>query len=195
MLVLGSLQALLTQLVSPPSLHTAIILTPQGHLIAYNSSASPPLSEDNLRIIVGLSGEVWREGVRGKNEEDVAIAECDLGRILVVPVWPPNHSSASGSSSDGTASTSTASTAASTPAPQFVPAHMLPHGIQQPPRRPEPLLLIALHATPETSWGMMRMKAKTLANHLAEPVGVVGSRLVTGSAAAVHRAPTMRSYS
>ena len=48
MLVLSSLTALLNHLVTPPVLHTAILLTPQGHLVAYSSRAQPPLSRKSI---------------------------------------------------------------------------------------------------------------------------------------------------
>ena len=85
MLVLSSLTALLNQLVTPPVLHTAILLTPQGHLVAYSSRAQPPLSEDSVRVIVGLTGEVWREGIKDGNEEDIGMAESEVGHSRSFP--------------------------------------------------------------------------------------------------------------
>ena len=72
MLVLSTLSGLLSQLVSP-SLHTAILLTPQGHLVAYACNPSP--AEERVRIVVGLSSEVWREGIDGDEDEEAPYSE------------------------------------------------------------------------------------------------------------------------
>lgn len=59
MLVLSTLHNLLAQIVSPGKLHTAVLLTPAGELVSVASK--PPRPKDEVRVIVGLSGEVWRE--------------------------------------------------------------------------------------------------------------------------------------
>ena len=66
MLVLSTLNALLAQLTTS-YLHTAILITPQGHLVAYSTQST---GEDRIRVLVGLSSEVWREGIEGNDEED-----------------------------------------------------------------------------------------------------------------------------
>lgn len=71
MLVLSTLNSLLAQLVTP-SLHTAILSTPQGHIVAF-ACDQVPTSEDRLRILVGLCGEAWKE-------EDRVAEEGDFGR-------------------------------------------------------------------------------------------------------------------
>lgn len=58
MLNLSNLRKLLSQVLSP-SLHTAVLFTPEGQLVSY--AASPYTSKDEVRVLVGLSGELWQE--------------------------------------------------------------------------------------------------------------------------------------
>ena len=59
MLMLSILHSLLSQVLAPPHLHTAVLFTTSGELV---SAASEPIRpKDEIRIIVGLSGEVWQE--------------------------------------------------------------------------------------------------------------------------------------
>jgi hypothetical protein len=76
MLVLSSITALLNQLLSPPNLHTAVLLTPQGQLVAY--ATTPPMSEDRVRLVVGLGGEVWKEIVESEEEEDLGMVDSEV---------------------------------------------------------------------------------------------------------------------
>jgi hypothetical protein len=59
MLVLSALHKLLSQILSLPELHTAVLLTPEGQLISAASDPSRP--KDDIRVVVGLCGEVWQE--------------------------------------------------------------------------------------------------------------------------------------
>jgi hypothetical protein len=59
MLVLSTLHNLLSQIVSPGKLHTAVLLTPAGELVS--AASKPQRPKDEVRVIVGLGGEVWRE--------------------------------------------------------------------------------------------------------------------------------------
>ncbi len=59
MLVLSNLTNLLSQIISLPALHTAVLFTPAGQLVTFVSEPIRP--KDEVRIIVGLSGEVWQE--------------------------------------------------------------------------------------------------------------------------------------
>ncbi|KAJ7269303.1 hypothetical protein B0H12DRAFT_1009438 [Mycena haematopus] len=83
MLVLSRLQASLAQILSPPGLHTAVLLTPAGQLVSYASRAGR--TKDEIRVIAGLSGEVWQETWREGETEDAN----QLGRIVVLPVDEP----------------------------------------------------------------------------------------------------------
>ena len=59
MLMLSILHSLLSQVLSPPHLHTAILFTTSGELVSATSEPLRP--KDEIRIVVGLSGEVWQE--------------------------------------------------------------------------------------------------------------------------------------
>lgn len=57
--MLSILHSLLSQILAPPYLHTAVLFTTSGELV---SAASEPIRpKDEIRVIVGLSGEVWQE--------------------------------------------------------------------------------------------------------------------------------------
>jgi hypothetical protein len=58
-LVLSTLHNLLTQVLSSPELHTAVLLTPGGQLISVAADASRP--KDEARIVAGVSAEIWQE--------------------------------------------------------------------------------------------------------------------------------------
>jgi len=171
--VLSTINALLSQLVSP-TLHTAILITPQGHLVAY---AAPGASEDRIRILAGLGSEVWREGIEGDKdegeeyesdgseetarddleEEEMGMLECELGRILVYPIYAAPDSSSPKQAS--------------------------------PPTQPQkagraPILLLALNGADDEPWGMMHTKARALGKYLAEPLASVGDRLSPGTSPA-----------
>ena len=62
MLLLSSLHNLLQQVLSLPELHTAVLFTPEGQLVSYASHSSKP--KDEIRVFVGVSGEVWQETKR-----------------------------------------------------------------------------------------------------------------------------------
>ena len=65
MLVLSTLTKLLDQVLSENDVHTAILLTPNGELVSFSSSTTRP--KDDVRVLVGLSREVWSE-TRGEEE-------------------------------------------------------------------------------------------------------------------------------
>ncbi|KIM70107.1 hypothetical protein SCLCIDRAFT_101453 [Scleroderma citrinum Foug A] len=88
MLVLRNLHNYLTQILSPPSIHTALLLTPEGALVSYATGKENEIrSKDEIRIVAGLSAEVWAE-TRGTEGEEGTV-EGELGRILVLPVEVP----------------------------------------------------------------------------------------------------------
>ncbi|KAF8079047.1 isoprenoid synthase domain-containing protein [Lyophyllum atratum] len=80
MLVLSTLHNLLSQVLSLPQLHTAVLLTPTGQLVSV--AADPQRPKDEIRVIVGLAMEIWQE----TKEQDFSMVDSELGRILVVPV-------------------------------------------------------------------------------------------------------------
>ncbi|KAK0199008.1 hypothetical protein F5146DRAFT_1021773 [Armillaria mellea] len=80
MLVLSNLTNLLSQIISLPALHTAVLFAPAGQLVTFVSEPIRP--KDEVWIIVGLSGEVWQE----TREQGYGMVDSELGRIVVVPV-------------------------------------------------------------------------------------------------------------
>lgn len=59
MLNLANLRNLLLQVLALPELHTVALFTPEGQLVSF--AADPLRPKDNVRVIVGLGGEVWKE--------------------------------------------------------------------------------------------------------------------------------------
>ena len=59
MLVLATLHRLLSQVLSSPGLHTAVLLTQNGQLVSYACDSTR--SKDDVRLVVGLSSEIWLE--------------------------------------------------------------------------------------------------------------------------------------
>ncbi|KAF8224660.1 hypothetical protein L208DRAFT_1409821 [Tricholoma matsutake] len=80
MLVLSTLHNLLSQVLDLPHLHTAVLLTPAGQLISVASD--PQRSKDEIRIVVGLAGELWQE----TKEQGFGMVDSEVGRVLVFPV-------------------------------------------------------------------------------------------------------------
>jgi hypothetical protein len=97
MLVLTALNNLLQQTLSLPSIHTAVLITCQGQLVS--TAHDPSRSKDEIRIVVGLCAEVWRETGQQKPfamlDSEVSATTysfCSFlkvgqyGHILVLPV-------------------------------------------------------------------------------------------------------------
>ena len=59
MLNLANLRNLLLQVLALPELHTVALFTPEGQLVSF--AADPYRPKDNVRLVVGLGGEVWKE--------------------------------------------------------------------------------------------------------------------------------------
>ena len=74
---------------SPPHLHTAILFTPSGNLVAHATNTSAR-SKDQLRVLVGLASEVWLEvGDEGMGmvESEVHSSLCFLVQFLLIAAW------------------------------------------------------------------------------------------------------------
>ncbi|KAI0931421.1 hypothetical protein AcW1_001174 [Taiwanofungus camphoratus] len=82
MLNLSNLRSLLSQVLSLPALHTVVLFTPEGQLVSF--AADVYRSKDNVRVVVGLSSEVWQE----TKEQGMGMVDSELGRVLVLPVEP-----------------------------------------------------------------------------------------------------------
>lgn len=78
MLVLSALHNLLSQVLSLPTLHTAILLTPAGQLVSVASDPSRP--KDEIRVVVGLSGEVWQE----TKDQGVGMVDSEVNQTIQV---------------------------------------------------------------------------------------------------------------
>jgi len=89
MLVLSTLHQLLSQVLFRPHLHTAVLLTPSGELVSSACSFERP--KDEIRVLVGLSGEIWRE----TKHHGFGMVDSELGRIVVVPVGETSDEHAS----------------------------------------------------------------------------------------------------
>ncbi|EIN14379.1 hypothetical protein PUNSTDRAFT_56530 [Punctularia strigosozonata HHB-11173 SS5] len=85
MLVLSTLHNLLEQVLDPPGLHTAVLLTPEGQLVSFASH--PARSKDRIRVIVGLSASLWHE----TKAKGIGMVESEYGRILVLPLENEQH--------------------------------------------------------------------------------------------------------
>ncbi|KAK7058627.1 coq1 putative hexaprenyl diphosphate synthase [Paramarasmius palmivorus] len=85
MLVLSTLHTLLSQVLSLPHLHSAILSTPSGQLVCYASDPFRP--KDEIRVVVGLSGEIWQETL----DNGTGMVDSELGRIMVIPVDEPSE--------------------------------------------------------------------------------------------------------
>ena len=77
MLVLSTLHKLLSQVLVLPDLHTAVLLTPSGHLISVASDPYRP--KDDLRVVVGLAGEVWQE----TKDQGLGMVDSEVNTILL----------------------------------------------------------------------------------------------------------------
>lgn len=145
MLVLATLHQLLSQVISSPGLHTAVLLTPNGQLVSYACDSTR--SKDDVRLVVGLSSEIWLEvadqGVGMVDSEVRATASCtlcisilllhQLGRILVLAV--------AASSATNTGNEASPTNSANTD-----------HASDK------PLMLIALSATESVGWEDLEAK-------------------------------------
>jgi hypothetical protein len=72
MLVLSTLHNLLSRVLSPPNIHTAVLLTPSGQLVSLASDPERP--KDEIRIIAGLAMEVWQE----TKDEEFGMADSEV---------------------------------------------------------------------------------------------------------------------
>ncbi|PAV22678.1 terpenoid [Pyrrhoderma noxium] len=82
MLVLSSFNKLLSHVLAPPTLHTAVIFSPSGELIAFESSRARP--KDDVRVLVGVASDIWAE----TRDDGEGMVESELGKIYVLPITP-----------------------------------------------------------------------------------------------------------
>ncbi|KAI0800786.1 hypothetical protein C8Q74DRAFT_1238733 [Fomes fomentarius] len=83
MLNLCNLRTLLSRVLDLPLLHTVVLFTPDGELVCYASE--PNKTKDRVRVLVGLSTEIWQE----TREQNIGMVDCELGHLLVLPLETP----------------------------------------------------------------------------------------------------------
>ncbi|KAF8508028.1 hypothetical protein BU17DRAFT_100057 [Hysterangium stoloniferum] len=81
MLNLKELSKVLSSVIAPPRLHTAVLCTPSGDLISH-AGVKDATYRDRLRVLVAVATELWRE----INDEDIGMAEGELGKIIILPI-------------------------------------------------------------------------------------------------------------
>ncbi|KAI9512616.1 hypothetical protein F5148DRAFT_1161555 [Russula earlei] len=140
MLVLATLHRLLSQVISSPGLHTAVILTPKGQLVSYACDSTR--TKDDVRLVVGLSSEIWLEVA----DQGIGMVDSELGRILVVGVQDSVVTTRAGTDLSPSSSAN-----AGHPSDN-------------------PLMLVALSATEAVGWEDLEAKAIELTEHLSLPV-------------------------
>lgn len=74
--MLSILHSLLSQVLAPPHLHTAVLFTTSGELVSATSEPLRP--KDEIRIVVGLSGEVWQE----TKEQGYGMVDSEVRPVL-----------------------------------------------------------------------------------------------------------------
>ncbi|EPT03468.1 hypothetical protein FOMPIDRAFT_1158999 [Fomitopsis schrenkii] len=94
MLNLSNLRNLLSQVLALPELHTVVLFTPEGQLVSF--AADPYRPKDNVRVIVGLGGEVWKE----TKQQGIGMVDSELGRVVVLPIGEVPGDSAEESDTD-----------------------------------------------------------------------------------------------
>jgi hypothetical protein len=100
MFMLPMLQTLLSQVLVPPHLHTAVLFTPAGELVSF--AVEPSRSKDEIKILVGVTSEVWqetREQGYGMVESDVSVCCPQVLESIssyCVNIARSNHRSPSG---------------------------------------------------------------------------------------------------
>ncbi|KAI0305090.1 hypothetical protein BC826DRAFT_979876 [Russula brevipes] len=159
MLVLATLHRLLSQVISSPGLHTAALFTPNGQLVSYACDATR--SKDDVRLVVGLSTEIWLEVA----DQGMGMVDSELGRILVMGVQDTVVTTGprADSSPVNSANTDHASD--------------------------KPLMLVALSATEAVGWEDLEAKGRELIEHLSRPVSRLRKPLAAGSASASASTP------
>lgn len=80
MLVLASLPKLLQRALAPPELHTAVLFTSAGALVAFATAPGAPRPKDDVHVLVGLASEVWSE----TRVDDEGVVDSEVGASVFV---------------------------------------------------------------------------------------------------------------
>lgn len=184
MLNLISLRKGLSSVLSPSRMHTAILFTTSGDLIAHATN-NTSMSKEQLRVLVGLATEIWFE----TSEDDMSMAESEIGKILIVPMQSSSPKFESRTGRRHTTTTTTTSRSPSSSTSPITPTHEPAQNIHQMHRNNSHQqqssaststspFLIALNAADDVDWAEMQIKARGIVNHFAEPLLEFGTRLV-----------------
>lgn len=144
---------LLSQVISSPGLHTAALLTPNGQLVSYACDSTR--SKDDVRLVVGLSSEIWLE----VSDQGIGMVDSELGRILVLGVQDAVATTRPHRGTDSSRTNSVNTDHASD----------------------KPLMLVALSATEAVSWEDLEAKGRELTEHLSRPVSRLRKPLAAAS--------------
>lgn len=77
MLALSTLHTLLAQVLVPPALHSAVLVTQSGALVSF--ATHHPKLKDHVRVIAGLSSEVWQE----TRDKDHGMVDSEVTLICI----------------------------------------------------------------------------------------------------------------
>ncbi|KAF9510261.1 hypothetical protein BS47DRAFT_1396106 [Hydnum rufescens UP504] len=200
MLVPASLKSTILQVVDVTDIWACILLTSTSCLIAY--VLAPPNAEDLVKVLLGLSAEAWHEvqsefstadNNGDEQGEQLAMVECEVGRVMVLPINPPTESSPSLSSSFSNMDVLTPK--ARVPSgPLVIPLFVQwendlerdKEGSNVPtdkPPKPVTMFLLVLNAPEEIPWGFMHTKGRPLVSFLSPLLVEIGQRLEFSSSA------------
>ena len=81
MLNLANLRTLLSRVLDLPTLHTVVLFTPEGELVSYASG--PTMTKDRIRVLVGLSTEIWQE----TREQNIGMVDSEVCCCTIIHPW------------------------------------------------------------------------------------------------------------
>lgn len=76
--MLSALHDVLAQILSFPSLHTAILLTREGQLVS--TAHDPSRSKDEIRVVVGLCSDVWKQA---GEKDGIAMLDSEVCALIL----------------------------------------------------------------------------------------------------------------
>ncbi|KAF8336378.1 uncharacterized protein EI90DRAFT_3014153 [Cantharellus anzutake] len=196
MLVPSALKVTLGGVVSPADVKTCVLLTSKSRLLSYTSHTRHP--EDLVKVLTSLAAEAWREtqkdnALRGEGlskEDQIAMIESELGRVVVMPIYPSSAPSISPSPSFTSSEkvTSAQKVVAFPSRDQQVDTADTSgssnnDGSQSSGQSNPVIFLLALHGSKDVPWGLFRAKGKPLVKGLSLSLSGIGDRLDSGASA------------
>jgi len=193
MLVPSALKATLERVVSSADVRTCVLLTSKSRLLSYASY--PHYAEDLVKVLMSLAAEAWREVQRDDTlhgdgglarEDQIAMVESELGRVVVMPIYAPSSSNISPSPSFISSEKVSAAQVIQTSHDHAGEAgtNGSPNdGSQASSQSNQTIFLLALHGSKDVPWGLFRAKGKPLVKCLSVSLNVIGDRLDSGASA------------